>query len=87
MSLLTFLLGILTMGSLTCGLFLLRFYSQTGDRLFLIFAVAFGVLAAHWAVLVLLPLEGENRPLAYILRLVAFGFILLAIIDKNRRAS
>ena len=87
MPLLTFFLGVLTMASLTCGLLLARFYRQTADRLFAIFAAAFVVMGAHWMVLMFLPLKGEGRPLSYVLRLIAFAFILLGIVDKSRRAS
>jgi NhaP-type Na+/H+ or K+/H+ antiporter len=71
--------------SLAVAVFLVRFYHTSRERLFALFAGAFGVLALHWALLGILPLQGEHRPLAYILRLLAFLLILVAIIDKNRR--
>ncbi len=82
---LQFIHGGLTIASLGVALFLLRFYRETADRLFALFASAFGVLCVHWALLGLLPREGEHRPLAYVLRMLAFLLILIAIIDKNRR--
>jgi hypothetical protein len=82
---LQFVHGGLTVASLAVAIFLVRFYRASGERLFALFAGAFAVLALHWALLGALPLQGEHRPLAYVLRLVAFLLILVAIIDKNRR--
>jgi len=82
---LQFMWGALTMASLTAGLFFLRFYRDSHDRLFAMFGAAFFVLAAHWTWLGVLPRESEARPFAYLLRLVAFGLIFLGILDKNRR--
>lgn len=69
---------------LVAGLFFLRFWRLTGDRLFLLFCVAFWIFAANWVVL------GLGGPLAehlYVLRLMTFAVIALAIVDKNRRAT
>jgi Family of unknown function (DUF5985) len=78
-----FLSGVLTLGYLVAGLFFLRFYRQAADRLFAYFSAAFFLLAAH-RVLVLL-LEGTPHPeVAYLVRLLAFVLILVAIWDKNR---
>jgi hypothetical protein len=82
---LQFVHGGLTIASLGVALFLVRFYRETSDRLFALFACAFGVLCIHWALLGILPREGEHRPLAYVLRMLAFALILIGIIDKNRR--
>jgi hypothetical protein len=82
---LQFLHGGLTIASIATALFLARFYQQTSDRLFALFSGSFFVLGVHWALLGLLPREGEHRPLAYVLRLIAFVLILAAVVDKNRR--
>jgi uncharacterized membrane protein len=75
--------GILVSGYLVAALFFLRFRRETGDRLFLAFAVAFAILAVQRLAL---ALTTENETLIYGLRLLAFVLILAAIIDKNRKA-
>lgn len=66
------------------GLFFLRFWRQTADRLFASFAAAFWLLSVHWIGLGLTSPQYEFRPLLYGIRLVASLLILAAIIDKNR---
>jgi len=66
------------------GLFFLRFWRETGDRLFVFFAGAFWCLALSWILLALLDPTDETRPYAYAIRLVAFGLIIVATVDKNR---
>jgi amino acid transporter len=77
--------GAMVMGYLTAGLFFLRFWRDTRDRLFAIFAGAFWLLAVQRAVLTLAMHEGDPGAVwIYGLRLLAFLLILFAIIDKNR---
>ena len=66
------------------GLFFWRFYLDARDRLFAMFAVAFWVLAAHWAALGIVNPANETRHYFYVLRLLAFLIIVAAIIDKDR---
>jgi hypothetical protein len=76
--------GAILMGYGVCALFFLRFWRQTHDRLFVVFALAFGLLALQRLALVLTePLE-EWRTGLYIARLLAFLLILGGIVDKNR---
>jgi hypothetical protein len=80
-----FLLGATTMGFLVAGLFFLRFWWQTHDRLFAMFALAFWALGLNRLVFALLIGADEARSLpVYIVRLLAFSLILVAILDKNR---
>jgi hypothetical protein len=79
-----FLLGATAALAFVVALFFLRFWRQTRDRLFAYFAVAFVLLAANWTALAFIPAESESRPLAYLVRLVAFALILVGVIDKNR---
>jgi hypothetical protein len=79
-----FLLGVLTMASLTAGLFFLRFYRRIHDRLFLIFAAAFFLLGVNWLLIPVLSQDETSSALLYTIRLVAFVLILAAIVDKNR---
>jgi hypothetical protein len=80
------LLGALVMASTTVGLFFLRFWRETRDRLFLMFALAFWTLAANWFGLALIDAP-ESRTALYALRLVGFLLIVVAIADKNRAAA
>ena len=76
--------GGIMMGYGVAGLFFLRFWRTTGDRLFLVFSAAFWLLAVQRLALALVePLE-EWRTGLYVIRLLAFLLILGAIIDKNR---
>lgn len=81
-----FLSGAVTFGFLVAGLFFLRFWRRTGDTLFAAFAVAFWLLGANQALLVLTDAPVEERSWIYLLRLAAFVIILFAIAMKNRRA-
>jgi hypothetical protein len=79
-----FLLGALSMACTAAGLFFVRFWLSTRDRLFLYFGLAFWVLAGHWTLIAVLGLSSENRPSLYLPRLLAFGLIIVGIADKNR---
>ena len=68
------------------GLFFLRFWRQSRDRLFLLFSVAFWILTLNWVTLAVLNPGVESRHYVVAIRLVAFLLILGAIIDKNRRS-
>ncbi len=77
--------GALVAGYLVAALFFLRFRRETGDRLFLAFAVAFAILAGQRAALALIPSSNRSELAIYGLRLLAFVLILAAIADKNRK--
>jgi len=79
-----FVLGGAVFACLAAGLFFLRFWRKTHDRLFLIFAIAFWTLALNWMALAFTPEQDEARTLLYIVRLLAFLLILYGIVDKNR---
>lgn len=79
-----FLSGALFVSYLAAGLFFLRFWKRTGDRLFAIFALAFSVFGTERLLLALTNPADEFRPYIYLVRLFAFLLIIIAIIDKNR---
>lgn len=79
--------GAILMGYLVAGLFFLKFWRHTRDRLFLIFAVAFVLLGIQRLALVLTREMVESQTGLYVLRLFAFLLILAAIVDKNRKGS
>ena len=79
------LMGAIAMASAVAALFFLRFWRDSGDRLFAIFAVAFLLMAITRVGLALSHEQSEGQTHWYWVRLAAFLLILLAIIDKNRR--
>lgn len=77
------IMGALAMGFAVAGLFFLRFWRETGDRLFAFFAVAFFVLAAGRLGFAFYEPRAPEGDYLYWVRLAAFMLILAAIIDKN----
>jgi Family of unknown function (DUF5985) len=76
--------GAIVMGYAVCALFFLRFWRRTGDRLFVVFSLAFWLFALQRLALVLTEPVAETRTGLYLVRLFGFLLILGAIIDKNR---
>jgi predicted permease len=80
------MLGAIAAASATIALFFVRFWRQTRDQFFLLFAAAFVLEAIDRVALALLPYADEDEPLFYLVRLLAYGLILVAIWRKNRGA-
>jgi hypothetical protein len=78
------LTGATAMGCLVAALFFLKFWQRSRDVLFVYFATAFAILAANWTVLAFLDPASEVQSLYYLMRLVAFVLIIIAIWHKNR---
>ena len=78
------LTGAIAVASLLVGLYFFRFWRQTRDRFFLYFAGSFWLEAVNRIALALVEHASEQEPLFYLVRLVAYGLILLAIWQKNR---
>ncbi|PQV63426.1 hypothetical protein B1R32_11281 [Abditibacterium utsteinense] len=76
--------GALAMGYIVAGLFFLKFWKQSRDRLFSLFSLAFFILAGQRLALALTTQNSEKTILLYVVRLLAFLLILVAVIDKNR---
>jgi hypothetical protein len=80
-----FLSGAAMMGAWVCGLHFMRFWRRTGDRFFLLFALAFWSLAIERIGLIFVDPKIEDRqPVIYLIRLIAFLLILAAVWVKNR---
>ena len=79
-----FFYGATAMGCAIAGLFFLRFWRESLDRLFLLFALAFWMLASNYAVLGTVTFATEWRVYVFLVRLAAFCLIIFAIVDKNR---
>jgi hypothetical protein len=79
------MLGAIAVGSLIAGLFFLRYWLSTRDRFFLFFMFAFWIEAANRVDMALTSSWNEDdSPVHYLVRLVTYGLILIAIWDKNR---
>jgi hypothetical protein len=81
-----FVSGAVTLGFLVCGLFFFRFWRRTHEELFLAFSLAFALLGAGQAIIVLGNIPTEERGSVYVVRLIAFSLILAAIYRKNRKS-
>jgi hypothetical protein len=80
-----FLMGTIAMACFVAGLFFLRFWRDTRDRLFVIFAMAFWLLGLTRLLLAWAANQSETQNhYLYWLRFAAFALILFAIVDKNR---
>lgn len=79
--------GAIVMGYAVAGLFFLRFWRETRDRLFLIFSGAFWILGIQRLVLAFTRDMVEDHTALYLVRLFAFLLILAAIVDKNRSSA
>ena len=81
-----FMLGAIVACCIVASLFFLRFWRRTRDRLFGMFSAAFLLLGVNWVALAFTHTD-EIRTVLYVVRLLAFVVILVAVIDKNRVRS
>jgi len=80
-----FLLGAIAMGSAVAALLFLRYWRRTRDRLFLYFSASFLLEAVNRALFAWNGAHSEEATLYYLVRLLAYGLILWAIVEKNLR--
>jgi hypothetical protein len=80
------LIGGIATACLVAALFFLRYWRVSRDRFFLLFALSFAIEGINRVVLWLYVGPDEYGPFYYLIRLVAYGLILLAIVGKNRGA-
>ena len=80
-----FLGGAVTMAYGIAALYFVHFWRRTADRLFLAFAAAFALLALNQVSIFALGIADERSSYAFVLRVLGFVLILLAIVDKNLR--
>jgi len=78
-----FLLGAIAMGSAVAALLFLRFWRQSRDRLFLYFSASFLLEAVNRTLFAWNGAHSEEATLYYLVRLLAYGLILWAIVEKN----
>ena len=80
---LAFTTGLLTAGYTVAGVFFFSFWRRTRDSLFLVFGIAFWLMAMNQALPVLLGIPREEQGGIYLLRLAAFILIIIAVLRKN----
>jgi hypothetical protein len=85
MMVVSFIQGAVAMGCALVGIFFLRFWQQSRDRLFLRFATAFWILSFSYILLGVISFATEVRVYVFVVRLTAFCMILYGIFEKNRR--
>lgn len=82
-----FFQGATMLASFAVAVFFVRYWLDTHDRLFGVFAVAFALFGVNRIVLVALDHDSEARTWVYLIRAVAFAAIIAAIIDKNLHSA
>lgn len=83
----SFVSGVVAMGYFVLGLFFAKFWRQTRDFFFGIFALAFWLLTANQVAFALGGSAQREGVWIYLLRLCAFVLIIAAIIRKNLRTT
>lgn len=78
-----FLNGAVALAYLVAGVYFLRFWRKTRDRLFLSFSAAFVLLATNLVIVVALGVDDQRTGYSYVLRVLGFLLILYAILRKN----
>jgi Family of unknown function (DUF5985) len=79
-----FFLGVIVTASLTAAAYFLKFWRQTGDKLFLGFGLAFCIEGLNRIAFLFMDAPNEGHPAVYVIRLVSYLLILAAIVQKNR---
>jgi hypothetical protein len=79
------LTGAIAMASVTVGVFFLKYWKMTRDRFFLYFAASFWIEGLNRVHMGLTDPSVEYRAASYLVRLLAYGLIVVAIWEKNRR--
>lgn len=75
--------GMYVMGYLIAGLFFLRYWRASRDKLFLYFTTAFWLLGVQRFLLGISEADIEDQTVLYAIRLLAFLIILWGILEKN----
>jgi len=78
-----FLSGALTFGFFIAALYFFKFWKKTWDALFLHMAIAFLLFALNQGIAAWISPLNENYGYTYLLRVIGFIAIMIAIIRKN----
>jgi hypothetical protein len=76
--------GAMACASFVVGLFFLKFWKSSRDRFFLYFALSFWIQGLNRIHLGISGSSQEDSAGIYIIRLIAYVLILIAIWEKNR---
>lgn len=79
-----FLLGGIALCYFAIGLFFLRYWRSTADRFFVFLMLSFWIEAANRVHMAFNAAWTEAAPANYLIRVISYGLILVAIWDKNR---
>lgn len=82
-----FLSGMTAMGFLVTSLLFIRYWRRTHDNIFAWFGLSFAILALTQALPIVFEIPREEDSWVYLLRLLAFSLIIVAILRKNKSAS
>ena len=82
-----FLSGAVVMGFATAGLLFLSYWRRTRQGLFLTFSASFFLLAINYTWLAVTQIPVEERSPLFLVRLLAFGMIIVAIVQSIRPRS
>ncbi|XGC80416.1 DUF5985 family protein [Bdellovibrio bacteriovorus] len=79
-----FIYGGVMMNFLIISLFFFRFWQKTRDKFFLYFSRSFALLAIERCIFLFINAENEAHTWVFLIRLVAFCGIIMAVVEKNR---
>jgi hypothetical protein len=82
-----FMTGAIAMGFAAAALFFFKFWRETHDRLFALFAASLLILSINRIALAVFAEQSEAGKYFYWIRFLAFAMILIAMLDKNRARS
>lgn len=80
-----FLSGAIVMGFAVAALLFLSYWRRTGQSLFLTFSASFFLLAVNYTWLALTNIPVEERSPLFLIRLLAFSLIIVAIVQLNTK--
>ncbi|GGD45549.1 hypothetical protein GRI62_09975 [Erythrobacter arachoides] len=80
-----FLSGAIVMGFAVAALLFLSYWRRTGQSLFLTFSASFFLLAVNYTWLALTNIPVEERSPLFLIRLLAFSLIIVAIVQSNTK--
>lgn len=79
-----FLYGAIVVGFAVASLLFLSYWRRTRQSLFLTFAASFLLLAVNYLWLAVTQIPVEERSPLYLVRLLAFALIIVAIVQGSR---
>jgi hypothetical protein len=79
-----YLLGGIAVSCLGIGVFFLGYWRSSRDRFFLFMALSFWIEAVNRTIMAVTGSWSEDAPVNYLIRLLSYALILIAIWDKNR---